>query len=208
LMTDRIQDIMRIVFNVIFQPLSFLLLGFIFFTLTSLCQVRSSYGQEASITDFTAANSENSLLLYLTVTDCFTEEMETAVQNGIQITFVFTIDLYAKWAKWPDRKIAEHKFDHVMEYDSLKKEYIIQRDEKGDTRITASLEEAEKLMSEINGFKILALDELAPQASYTVRAKAQLARKTMPLYFHYLMPFSSPWYFETDWHELTLRLAP
>jgi hypothetical protein len=94
-----------------------------------------------------------------------------------------------------------------MEYDSLKKEYLIHRNENDDSKLTTSLEEAKKLMSEINGFTLLRLDELEPGISYTLRAKAKLARKTMPLYFHYLIPFSSPWDFETDWHELTLRLA-
>jgi hypothetical protein len=94
-----------------------------------------------------------------------------------------------------------------MEYDSLKKEYLVHRNERGDSKATASLEEAQKLMSEINGFRVLALDELDPQTSYTLRAKAKLARKTLPLYFHYLIPFSSPWNFETKWHELTLQLV-
>jgi hypothetical protein len=62
-------------------------------------------------------------------------------------------------------------------------------------------------MSEINGFKVLPLDELEPKAPYTLRVKAKLARKTLPSSFRYLVPFSSPWDFETKWHELTLRLA-
>ena len=198
---------MRIDFNFLRHLLRCCLLGLLFFTLASLCQVRSSYGREATISDFTASNSENHLLLYLTVTDWFTEEMEAAVHNGIPITFAFSIELFARRTNWPDKKITEHEFNHIMEYDSLKKEYIIHRNEKGDSKVTPSLEEAVKLMSEINGFKVLPLDELDPQTSYTLRAKAKLARKTLPLYFHYLIPFSSPWGFETEWHELTLRLA-
>ncbi|KPJ99604.1 MAG: hypothetical protein AMJ60_04520 [Desulfobacterales bacterium SG8_35] len=175
--------------------------------MASLCQVRSSYGQEAQISDFTVTNSEKHLLLYLTVTDWFTADMEAAIHNGIPITFAFAIDLYAKRSNWPDKKITAHEFNHVMEYDSLKKEYHIHRNEKGDSRVTSSLDDARKLMSEINGFKVLPLDELDPQVSYTIRAKAKLARKTMPRYFHYLVPFSSPWDFETKWHNLTLRLT-
>jgi hypothetical protein len=94
-----------------------------------------------------------------------------------------------------------------MEYDSLKKEYLVHRNEKAGSKVTASLEEAKKLMSEINGFKVLPLGDLDPQESYTLRAKAKLARKTMPLFFHYLIPFSSPWDFETKWHDLTLQLV-
>jgi hypothetical protein len=198
---------MRIDISFLRLLLRYLLLSFLFFTLAVFFDVRNSYGQEAAISDFTVANSEESLLLYLAVTDWLTEDMEAAIHNGIPITFAFTIDLFAKRPKWPDKKIRKHEFSHVMEYDSLKKQYRIQRNEKGDSKVTASLEEAKKLMSEINGFKVLRLDELDARTSYILRAKAKLARKTMPLSFHYLIPFSSPWDFETEWHALTLRLA-
>jgi hypothetical protein len=198
---------MSISFNFLHHRLSYFLLWLFFFTLASLFQVRNSYGQEAAITDFTVANSEDSLLLYLTVTNWLTEDMKAAIHNGIPITFVFTIDLYAERPRWPDKKIQEHEFNHIMEYDNLKKQYRIHRIEKGDSKVTSSLEEAKMLMSEVNGFKVIRLDELDSKTSYTLRAKVKLARKTMPLYFHYLIPFSSPWDFETKWHELTLRLV-
>jgi hypothetical protein len=198
---------MRIDFSSLLHLLNYLLLGFIFFMLASLCQVRSSYGQEAEISDFTASNSENNLLLYLAVTDWFTEDMEAAIHNGIPITFSFSIDLFARRRNWPDKKISTHEFSHIMKYDSLKKEYLVHRNEKGDNKVTASLEEAKNLMSEINGFTVLPLNELSPRTSYRLRAKAKLARKTMPSYFHYLVPFSSPWDFETKWREITVRLT-
>ena len=197
---------MRIDYSLLRHMLSCLLLGFFFFTLASLYQVRSSYGQNVAISDFTVANSESDLLLYLSVTGWFTKEMEAAIHNGIPITFVFSIDIFANRDNWPDKKIRKFEFNHVMEYDSLKEEYIVQRNEKGASKVTDSLEEAKKLMSEINGFKVMPLGDLDPQESYTLRAKAKLARKTMPLYFHYLIPFSSPWDFETKWHALTLQL--
>lgn len=186
---------------------NYLLIGFFFYTLASFSLVRNSYGQEASVSDFTVSNSENHLLLYMTVTNWLTEDMKTAIHNGIPITFAFYIDLFAKRDKWPDKKIGEFEFNHIMEYDSLKKEYTILRHENGDSKVTASFEEAKKIMSEINGFKVLELNELDPQTSYILRAKAQMARKTMPLYFHYLIPFSSPWAFETKWHKLNLQLT-
>lgn len=182
-------------------------LGLLFFIVTSLGLVRNSYGQEPTITDFMVTNSENSLLLYLTVKDWMTEDLIKAVHNGIPITFAFYIELFANRDNWLDKKVKEYEFNHVMEYDSLKKEYVVHRNENKDSRVTDSLEKAIKLMSEINGFKVLPLNELAPHTFYTLRAKAKMARKTMPAYFHYLMPFSSPWDFETDWYKLTLHLA-
>jgi len=177
------------------------------FLLASIFPTALLYAQEASITDFTVSNSENQLVLYLTVSDCFTDDMIAAIHNGIPATFTFYVDILQKRSRWPDKKITAHEFDHVMEYDSLKKEYRIKRNEKGDSKLTASLAEAKNLMSEINGYRTLPLDELEAGSLYTVRVKAKLARKTLPLSFHYLIPFVSLWDFETEWHELTLNLV-
>ena len=184
-----------------------LLLPLFLCLLANLMLARTLYAQNATITDFTVSNSESQLILYLTVTDCFTDDMESAIHNGIPATFTFYVDIYKKRANWPDKKIGEHEFNHIMEYDSLKKEYRIQREDKGDSKLTSSLDEAKTFMSEINGFKILPLEKIESGASYIIKVKATLARKTLPLYFHYLIPFTSLWDFETEWHELTLQLA-
>ena len=184
-----------------------LLLSLFICLLINLLVANNLHAQNTAITDFTVSNSESQLLLYLTVKDCFTEDMESAIHNGIPATFTFYVDIYKKRSNWPDKQIREYEFNHVMEYDSLKKEYRIRRDEKGDSKLTTSPDMAKMLMSEINGFKVFPLEEIEPNAFYIIRVKATLARKTLPLYFHYLIPFTSLWNFETEWHELTLHLA-
>ena len=151
--------------------------------LFNLLQVNVLYAQDAAITDFTVSNSDSQLLLYLTVTDCFTDDMESAIHNGIPATFTFYVDIYRKRSNWPDKKITNYEFDHVVEYDSLKKEYNIQRDEKNDNKLTTSLDEAKMIMSEINGLKILSLEEIDPKSSYIIKVKAKLARKNYPFTF-------------------------
>jgi hypothetical protein len=192
----------------IFRQLSYsLLLPFFICLLVNLLQARTLYAQDATIKDFTVSNSDTQLSLYLTVTDCFTDDMEVAIHNGIPATFTYYVDIYRKRSNWPDKKIRKYEFNHILEFDSLKKEYRIQRDEKNDSKFTTSLDEAKVLMSEINGFKMLPLEEIDSKASYVIKVKAKLARKTLPLYFHYLIPFTSLWDFETEWHELTIHLA-
>jgi hypothetical protein len=175
--------------------------------LFNLLQVNVLYAQNAAITDFTVSNSDSQLLLYLTVTDCFTDDMESAIHNGIPATFTYYVDIYRERPNWPDKKIRKYEFDHIIEYDSLKKEYRIKRDDKNDSKMTTSPDEAKMLMSEVNGFEILPLAEIDPDSTYKIKVKAKLARKTLPLYFHYLIPFASLWDFETEWHELTVHLA-
>ncbi|MFC1844306.1 DUF4390 domain-containing protein, partial [Thermodesulfobacteriota bacterium] len=178
---------MKINFYISRHLLSLLLLPLFLCLLTNLFQPRTLYAQDATITGFTVSNSDSQLLLYLTVTDCFTDDMESAIHNGIPATFTFYVDIYRQRSNWPDKKIGKYEFEHIMEYDSLKKEYKIYLNEKNDSKLTTSLDEAKILMSEINGFEILPLNEVAPESSYIIKVKAKLARKTLPLYFHYLI---------------------
>ena len=198
---------MKINFNISRHLSCFLPLLLFLCLLSNLLQPRTLYAQEATITDFTVSNSHTHLLLYLTVADCFTDDMESAIHNGIPATFTYYVEIYRTRSNWPDKKIKKYEFNHIIEYDSLKKEYRIQRDEKHDSKLTTSNDEAKMIMSEINGFKMLSLTEIDHQTSYIIRVKATLARKTLPLYFHYLIPFISLWDFETKWHKLTLNLA-
>ena len=181
-----------------------LLLLFLF---SGIFPTHQLYAQEATITEFTVSNSNDQLTLYLTVDNCFTDEMLAAVHNGIPITFTFYVNIYRERSGWFDKKIREYQFNHTMKYDNLKKEYTVHREENGDSRSTSSLDEAKLVMAEINGFDVLPLNEIVPHEAYRIEAKAKLARKSLPLYFHYLIPFTSLWDFETDWHQLTLRLT-
>ncbi|MBW2467379.1 MAG: DUF4390 domain-containing protein [Deltaproteobacteria bacterium] len=189
------------------ERFSSLLLPILLCLLLNLIPAHSAYAQKASITDFTVSNSKSQILLYLTVTDCFTGEMEDAIHNGIPATFTFYVEIYRQRSRWPDRKIKKYEFNHIIEYDSLKKEYKVRREEKNDYKMTSSLGDAKLLMSEINGFAVLPLEEIDPKSFYIIRVKAKLARKTLPLYFHYLIPFTSLWDFETEWYDLKLNLG-
>jgi len=166
----------------------------------------STSAQEATIEDIIVTNSDTHLLLYLTVKNCFTTEMEKAIRNGIPATFTCFVDLYKTKKIWPDSKLVSQTFTHTLTYDNLKEEYLIVFSEQNNKTITTgSLTQAKKLMAEVNGFKTSALDKLTPDRAYVLKIKAKLARKTLPLYFRYLSPFLSLWDFETDWHTIKFR---
>ena len=156
--------------------------------------------REASIEDLFVTNSDSDLLLYLTVRDCFTAEMETGLHNGIPATFTFFVDLYQTRNAWPDRKIVSHVFNRTLTFDNLKEEYTIVSSTIDNNTTTQSLSQAKILMSELTDFSVVNLQRLESGDTYKLRVKVKLAKKTLPLYFHYLIPFSSLWDFETDWH--------
>lgn len=158
--------------------------------------------RKATLSDITVANSDTELLLFFTVKNCFTDEIVAGIHNGIPATFTFYVELYRINRGWPDRKITAQTFNHTLTYDNLKEEYRIVLSERNQEIVTTALVPAQKQMAEVNGFRVITLEQLAPDTAYRLRIKAKLAKKTLPLYFHYLIPFSSLWDFETGWHSL------
>ena len=162
--------------------------------------------QDASIKDMIVNNSSNKLLLYLTVIEAFTEDMEKGIQNGIPATFTYYVNLYKIRKGWLDTEVDSHTFTRTLTYDNLKEEYNIIFSDKGNKAITVqNLDDAKAAMTELNGFQVTSLDNLTTGSNYTLKVKASLAKKTLPLYFHYLIPFWRLWDFETDWHHVEFR---
>ena len=162
--------------------------------------------QNATIEELIVTNSSTDLLLFLTVNNAFTKQMEEGIRNGIPATFSFYVKLERKRNTWLNQKLVSLKFDHTLSYDTLKEEYAIVRSELGgQTFRTKSLVEAKKAMAQLNGLTIFPLKSLIPEAEYLLMVKATLAEKTLPLYLHYVIPFWSLWDFETDWYTVEFR---
>ena len=167
---------------------------------------QSALAQNATIEELIVTNSSTDLLLFLTVNDAFTRQMEEGIKNGIPVTFNFYVKLERKRKAWLNQELVSLQFEHTLSYDTLKEEYSIVRSElAGQTFRTKSLAEAKKAMAQLNGPPIAPLKALLPEAGYLLKVKAKLAEKTLPLYFHYVIPFWSLWDFETAWYNVEFR---
>lgn len=158
---------------------------------------------ETRIDEVVVTNSSHDLLLYFQLRNAITPEMEQGLKSGLPLTFTFFVELHRQRTGWLDQHILSSEFNHRLNYDSLKDEYHVVREEEGGTVLTAtSLAEANQLMTRVNGLVLLPLDQLVPGHSYTLRVRARLAEKSRPLSFHRLLPLRRLWSFETAWHNV------
>jgi len=159
--------------------------------------------QDATLSNLIVTNTSNDLLVYLNVEGAFREQTVNAIMSGVPASFSFFIKLYQKRSFWFDKAIADIEITNAIKYNSLKKEYMVKRlwdSEK--TFSTQSLQEAQKFMTEIEGIKIAGLKDLQKGEQYQIRVKAELNKKTLPLYLHHVLFFVSLWDFETDWYTI------
>jgi len=166
----------------------------------------SANAQEAVVKDMVVANSDTKMLLYLMVDNAFTPQMEEGIKNGIPVTFTFYVELLQKRQDWPDKQLAAFNFNHTLSYDNLKDEYQVKMMEKSG-RIMASktLVEARKIMIEINGLELAALSSMPHGMTYLVRVKVTLVKRSLPLNFHYLVPFWGMGDFETEYQQIEFK---
>lgn len=161
--------------------------------------------EEARLTDIVATNDGDYLRVYFSVTDCFTDEMKKAIENGINITFTFLVTFHEIRNFKRDREIADIKVSHGVVYDNLKKIYKVRRSESDNTVIVEDFQQAKDLMSKIVGLKIAKLRELRRGGNYQIGMMAELDKIRLPLHLHYVFFFLSLWDFETEWHTINLR---
>ena len=159
--------------------------------------------QDATLTNITVSNTRDDLLLYLNLEGAFREELQKAILSGVPSSFSFFAKLNRVRNFWLDRDIADIEVTHTIRYDNLKKEFAVERSWKSDNpEVTKSFAEAKRWMTEINSLKIIPLNRLEKDAHYQLRVKAEVSKKTLPLYLHYILFFMSLWNFETDWYAI------
>jgi len=167
---------------------------------------RPALAADARLTDIVVTNTRDNLIVYFSVTDCFTDDMQKAINNGVSTIFTFFVKLYEVRDWWWDKNIADLKVSHEIRYDSLKKVYIFTSSSSDGKEISVSdFEEAKKLMSEIVGLKVTQLRNLQRGNRYQISMMAELDKIRLPFYFHYVFFFLSLWDFETDWYTVDFR---
>lgn len=182
--------------------LTFIILGVVVAITTSI-GFSEDKTETKAFRELIATTSDTHLILFGVVNNGYTEEMISGLQSGIPIQFSFYVELYQKLSREEGELVAHQEFRHRMSYDTLKDSYTIELGEANSKRLsTANLEEAKRLMSEINGLQVVHLDKLIPDKQYHLRIRAELFEKTLPMGLHRVLPFLSWWNLETKWQTI------
>jgi hypothetical protein len=160
------------------------------------------FAQEASLS-IKCNNTRDHLLAYVQLNDAFQEKITKAVLSGVSTSFWFHINLHQARSLLMDKEISDIQIIHTVKYDNLKKKFTVHRSWDGDQpKVTQSLKEAQELMTEIDGLKVVELKRLEKGNRYHLKAKAEMSKLRLPFYLHYIFLFVSIWDFETDWYTL------
>ncbi len=186
------------------KPILFQFIFILLLITPAIAGTKVTSDQKAAINELTATTTENSLIVFGTLQNSFTSEMIEILHSGIALRFSFFVELYKTTEKRPEELTTSRTFQHSMTFDTLKETYKVTLQEDNNKVISfRSLIEAQKVINEINGVKVVDLKQLLPENRYTLRVRAELYQKTLPLSLQSILPFLSWWDVETDWQTLT-----
>ena len=168
--------------------------------------VTISLAEQAYLSNVVVTNSRDHMLVYFSVNNCFTPDMNRAIDSGLQTTFTFFIQLYEKRSFWWDKKIVSTKINHSIKYNHLKKNYELTLSGKSGPVIKVDeFEKAKELMAQVSAVKVVEMSKLKKGKDYQLQLMAQLDKIKLPLHLHHVLFFLSLWDFETDWYTIEFR---
>lgn len=165
-----------------------------------------SEDENANIKELTATTSETHLIMFGTLANSFTTEMIEILHSGIKLKFTFYVELYKVEGNWPEEQIVAYSFEHGMSFDTLKEIYEVTLEEDNNKiQSFKSIFDAQKVINEINGAKVLPLAQLIPDNFYKLKVRAELYKKTLPLSLQNVFPFLTWGDVKTEWQTIEFK---
>jgi len=165
--------------------------------LTILCLfVIPGHLSGAQLVNIVIRYTADELMIDIKIKDVFTKDLKDALSKSIPMDIVFSVSLFKVRKFWFDEKITSKTESHQVRFDTLKKVYKIRRSYRHQGIIAEkNSNEAQRIMTEINGLKVIPLARLKKGTHYQLRIKSELQDRSYPF-------TEAPWEFETDWYTI------
>jgi len=158
--------------------------------LTLLAGASSTFAQAQQTLRVTPLVRDDQVLVSFELANGLTDEVRAAIQSGLKTTFTYTIELRMEVPAWVDRTIGTATIASSVEYDNLKRQYMMGLRIDGRTEESRSTTEESDVRQWMTTVKHLALFKtsiLEPNREYYVRVSAT----ARPSNGSFMWPFGS-----------------
>jgi hypothetical protein len=132
---------------------------------------------ELRISDLEVYLNDHDLTVHVVALGAIPPTFLESLQSGIPAHLRFTVELWQYQRLWRDRLLTRHVFERQLAYNIVTREYKVTF-LKGDTRpshTSRDLRDAQRVLSEVRGAKLLAASKLDPADVVYVRVRAETA---------------------------------
>ena len=158
------------------RPVSARLLPIVgIWALAFLTSVASSYAQAPQTLRVVPLVKDSQVLVSFELVNGLTDEVRAAIQSGLTTTFTYTIELRMDVPAWVDRTIGTATIASSVEYDNLKRQYMMGLRIDGRTeesKTTTDENEVRQWMTTVKHLALFKTAMLEPNREYYVRVRA------------------------------------
>jgi hypothetical protein len=161
------------------------------------------------VSNLAVTNSDNTLVISVVLLGALPESIVEGLGTGIPATVRFQLELWQFNSWWVDRRVVAKLVERQVLYDVLTKEFRVSsvQGEEREPYVTRDVWEAERVLSEVRGFRLTPTAHLDGDDLYYVRVRAEIRSGAPDSSFSSILPFASS-HVETAWEQtplLTLR---
>jgi hypothetical protein len=150
----------------------------------------SLYAQATQTLRVTPLVKNDQVLVSFELVNGLTDEIREAIQSGLTTTFTYTVELRMDVPAWVDRTIGTATIASSVEYDNLKRQYMMGFRIDGRTeesRSTTDENEVRQWMTTVKQLALFKTAMLEPNREYYVRVSAT----ARPSNGSFMWPFGS-----------------
>jgi hypothetical protein len=137
--------------------------------------VSSVFAQAQQVLRVTPLVKDGQVLVSFELANGLTDEIRAAIQSGLKTTFTYTVELRMEVPAWVDRTIATSTIASSVEYDNLKRQYMMGLRIDGRTeesRSTTDENDVRQWMTMAKQLGLFKTSMLEPNREYYVRVSA------------------------------------
>lgn len=136
------------------------------------------------------------------------DEVKDALNNGISIPLVLSIEVKReRWYIW-DEKVAALKQYYQLKYYALSRQYVIHYQNTGFQKAFSTLEAALNYLGELVDFPLLDKTLVNSGEDYLVYLRIYLDIEALPVPLRPIAYFSAQWRLTSEWFTCPLQPSP
>jgi Domain of unknown function (DUF4390) len=157
--------------------------------------------QRPTLHELVLTQTDQEVLLYMSLEGGFHQELMEAIESGIPITITYYMRLYRIRGLWFDEEVLSKTIKHIVKYDALKKQYRVSEINGLFSNIKLTKHESTMVrwMSQIEGQPLIPFHLLQPNEEYYVKAMADLKAVKSPFPLSHIPFLASLWDTGTPW---------